>query len=292
MSISRGIYQIENVGVPLAMDLHNGSSADGTAINGWGFGDGTKLNDNKLWLVEPVTDKADTFTVRNLIAGTYMDLYGGSSADQTPIYGWHRTGLLNQQWVIKHSADNQSYKMMNVESGTFADLYNGGSTDGTRIYGWGGTFNTSGPHQCWKFRRLSLSSAEVRMVIKKSPYLDTDYKGYQADGLYLILPRYHWQEIWNTTGLRNKKWRNKIFDCDDFALAMKAAVAEWGNDKWRADGFAIFCGLMFGISQTNPNDAHAYNFTISEDHNRVVFFEPQTNEFMDNIGYNAYLAFY
>nr|ANC28063.1 lectin [Polyporus umbellatus] len=290
MTLSRGIYHIENAGVPVAIDLYNGSSADGTAIKGWSFGDGTKLNWNQLWLVEPVAGKTDTFTVRSLIAGSYMDLAGGSSDNQTPITGSQRTGT-NQEWIIKYSADNKSYKMMNSASGTFADLYNGGSLDGTPIYGWQGDFNNNQPHQCWFFKRMSLSSAQVNAVIKNNPHLSTQYKGYQTDGEYLILPPYLWQEIWNTTGLSkgNKKWRREIFDCDDFALVMKSAIAEWGAEKWRADGFAVFCGLMLG---TKPGAAHAYNFTISDDYTKVVFFEPQTNKFMDDIGCNAYLAYF
>ncbi|KAK0489678.1 Moa, A lectin from the mushroom marasmius Oreades in complex with the trisaccharide Galgalglcnac [Armillaria luteobubalina] len=289
MSLPRGIYRIHNAGVPVVMDLFNGSSADNTKITGWQFGEA--INWNQLWLIEPVDGKSDTFTIRSLIAGTYMDLFGGRSDNRTPILGWHRTGT-NQEWIIKHSADHRSYKMKNYASGTFADLYSGNSSNGTQICGWRGSFNDTHSHQCWFFQRMSLSSAEIRSIIGRNPQLSRYYTSYQVDAEYLILPRYLWQEIWESTGLRNKNWRKVIFDCDDFAQVMKAAVAQWGTDKCRADGFSIFCGLMFGRSQRNPRDGHAYNFTISDDHSRVLFFEPQTNEFMDNISYDAYLAYF
>ncbi|KAK0494137.1 ricin B-like lectin [Armillaria luteobubalina] len=124
MTLSRGIYLIHNAGVPVAMDLYGGSSADSTKITGWKFSD-TTINWNQLWLVEPVNDKADTFTVRSIIAGTYMDLTGSNPENGTPIIGYQKTGNPNQEWVIKHSADNKSYKMKNNATGTFADLYNG-----------------------------------------------------------------------------------------------------------------------------------------------------------------------
>ncbi|KAK0494141.1 hypothetical protein EDD18DRAFT_1464589 [Armillaria luteobubalina] len=308
MSLPRGVYRIHNAGVPVVMDLYNGSSADNTKITGWKFGEA--INWNQLWLVKPVDGKADTFTVRSLIAGTYMDLFcgkcaryhlfstcnflffSGRSDNRTSIIGYHKTGNTNQEWIIKHFADNKSYKMKNHASGTFADLYSGNSSKGTQICGWEGGFNNTHSHQCWFFQRMSLSSADIRNIIGRDPQLSRYYTSYQVDAEYLILPRYLWQEIWESTGLRNKNWRKEIFDYDDFALVMKAAVARWGADKCRANGFSIFCGLMLGRSQKNPGEGHAYNFTISDDHSKVLFFEPQTNEFMDRVRYDAYLAYF
>lgn len=290
MTVSRGIYRIDNAGVPVAMDLYNGSSDDGTEITGWAYDDG--LNAHRLWLLEPVDGQADTFTVRSLCAGTYMDLSNGSSDNQTPIFGWHRTGQ-NQEWIIKHSADGSSYKMKNRKSGTFADLYNGGSDNGTPIYGWEGSFDDSNSHQCWYFKRMSLSSADVLTVVLNNPHIAPNFRPYQVDGEYLILPPSVLRTIWGSTGLDtdNQLWRPQIFDCDDFALIMKAAVAKWGNDNWKADNFAVFCGLMLGVDNQNPPNGHAYNFTISDDHSQVVFFEPQTGDFMDDIGYDAVLSY-
>ncbi|KAK0222948.1 Moa, A lectin from the mushroom marasmius Oreades in complex with the trisaccharide Galgalglcnac [Armillaria nabsnona] len=293
MTLSRGIYQIRNAGVSVAMDLHDGSSVNGTAIAGWQIGEGSDFSWHQLWLLEPVYRKTDTFTVRSLIAGSYMDLANGWSANETPIIGWHRTGT-NQEWIIKQSAGNQSYKMKNYKTGTFADLNTGGSSNGTPIHGCQGSdfhVRDNNFHQCWLFKRMSLSSAEIRMIIRSNPDLVRDYKSYQVDGEYLILPRNIWGEIWNSTDLRDKNRRREIFDCNDFALVMKAAVAQWGTNEWRADGFAIFCGLMPGRSQSNPREGQAYNFTISDDHSGVVFFDPQTNEFMDNIDCDAFLAY-
>ncbi|PBL04449.1 Moa, A lectin from the mushroom marasmius Oreades in complex with the trisaccharide Galgalglcnac [Armillaria gallica] len=292
MTLSRGIYQIRNAGVPVAMDLHNGSSVNRTAIAGVQIGEGSDFSWHQLWLLEPVSRKTDTFTVRSLIAGTYMDMSDGSRDNNIPIIGWHRTGT-NQEWIIKHSAGNQSYKIKNYATGTFANLHTDGSSNGFPIRGYQGSdfhVRDNNFHQCWLFKRMSLSSAEIKRIIGRNPHLVGNYKSYQIDGEYLILPRNIWGEIWNSTGLRDKNRRREIFDCNDFALVMKAAVAQWGTNKWRADGFAIFCGLMLGRSQSNPKE-RAYNFTISDDHSRVVFFDPQTNEFMDNIDCDAFLAY-
>ncbi|KAK0444153.1 hypothetical protein EV421DRAFT_1903262 [Armillaria borealis] len=296
MTLSRGIYIINNAGVPLSMDIDCGSSADGTKILGW---HDDNFNWNHLWLVEPVDGKTDTFTVRSLIAGTYMTLAGGSQADETPITGRRRSsGLhaLHQEWIIKRSMDKdkESYKMKNYASGTFADLYHGGSSNGTPIYGCKGpgfkTHDKDSWHQYWTFKRRSLSSAEIKKIIMGNKFhlslskltVNKSYKSFQVDGEYLILPQSLWEEIWlNSTDLSGKKRRREIFDYDDFALTMKAAVAQWGAKTCdHADGFSIFCGLMLGRSLKSPREGRAYNFTISDDHSGVVFFDPQDNKFI------------
>ncbi len=64
-----------------------------------------------------------------------------------------------------------------------ADVFGySGSLDGTPIYGWKGDFNNNQPHQCWFFKSMSLSNAQVNTVIKNNPHLSTQYKGYQTDG--------------------------------------------------------------------------------------------------------------
>ncbi|KAK0494132.1 hypothetical protein EDD18DRAFT_1107627 [Armillaria luteobubalina] len=267
MTVSRGIYLIHNAGVSVAMDLYGG-----TKITGWKFSD-TTINWNQLWLVEPVNGKADTFTVRSIISGTYMTLSEGNPASGTPIFGYHKTDNTNQEWIIKHSADEE-LRIGNIFPElivllAFAALFKGDPSNGTPINGWKNAsgFDDTQLHQCWFFRRMSLSSAVIKTIIGENACLAHKYETYLVD---------------RDSTLPNMKWRQQIFDADDFALVMKAAVAQWGADKFRADGFAIFCGLMLGNSQTNPSEAHAYNFTVSDDHSKVVFFEPLNKKFMDD----------
>ncbi|KAK0494139.1 hypothetical protein EDD18DRAFT_1403398 [Armillaria luteobubalina] len=259
MTLSRGIYHIRNTGAPVSMDLHNRSSADGTQITGWKSSEGT-INEHQLCL----------------IAGTYINLAGGNSSNKTYITGMSRAGT-NQEWIIKHSGQSKLHDeelcigkyvqyllslFPELILLAFADLYDGGSSNGTPIYGWKSSvgFNSTQSHQCWFFQRMSLSSADVRMVIGRNPHLTNNYKSYLVDGEYLILPNAKlWQEIWEI---------------------MQAAVAQWKTGKWLIDNFAIFCGLMLGRSLKDPIQAHAYNFNVGDDHSRVVFFEPQNNKFM------------
>ncbi|SJK99404.1 uncharacterized protein ARMOST_02702 [Armillaria ostoyae] len=291
MTLSRGIYIIDNAGAPLSMDIDCvGSSADGTKILGW---HDDNFNWNHLWLVEPVDGKTDTFTVRSLIAGTYMTLAGGAEA--RACMPRTRSGSSSALWTKTKKATSASLCLMkNYASGTFADLYHGGSSNGTPIYGCKGpgfkTHDKDSWHQCWTFKHRSLSSAEIKKIIMGNKFhlslskltVNKSYKSFQVDGEYLILPQNLWEEIWlNSTDLSGKKRRREIFDYDDFALTMKTTVAQWGAKTCdHADGFSIFCGLMLGRSLKSPREGRTYNFTISDDHSRVVFFDPQDNKFI------------
>ncbi|KAG7091497.1 hypothetical protein E1B28_010527 [Marasmius oreades] len=295
MTLQRGIYHIENAGAPSAIDLYNGGSSDGTPIAGWCFTPDT-IGGHQLWLAEPIPNMNDTFTLCNLTSGTYMDLYNGGSESGTAINGWAGAGAIttntHQLWIIKKACDGKNYRIQNYGSKTFVDLYNGGSSNGTKITGWPGNWTEHNTHQEWHFNRMSVSSAEAKSAVERNPHIKCGtYRGYNLDGEYLVLPNSFFTQIWKDSGLPSRKWRKEIYDSDDFAIAMKAAVGKWNADSWKANGFGIFCGVMLGINKAGDK-AHAYNFTLTKDHCDIVFFEPQDGEYLNDIGYDGYMAFY
>ncbi|KAL7282828.1 hypothetical protein ACG7TL_002241 [Trametes sanguinea] len=286
--ILNGIYHIEHARVPVRIALSGHSSADATPVIAWSNGDDFL---DHLWLIKPVPGEADTYTIRNTVAGTFMDS-GGVNTNGTPIVGNHQTSSDNQKWIIKLEASGTGFwKIMNKATQNFADLLDGGKDNGTPIVGWKGdwTDNTYEEHQLWKFSVQSLLVNEVHATLEANPYLRQDFKSYISDGIYLILSRQHLEDIWHESGLPSRKWREEIFDCDDFSFVYKAEVAKWGDSHFKADGFAILCGVMFGSN--SKNQAHAYNWMVSDgDHKKIVFFEPQNGTFMVNPGYDAYFG--
>ncbi|KAI0664074.1 Moa, A lectin from the mushroom marasmius Oreades in complex with the trisaccharide Galgalglcnac [Cubamyces menziesii] len=288
-----GIYRIEHAHVAVRIALAAHSSEDGTPVIAW------NVNDDYLdhmWLIKSVPDEPDTYTIRNTVAGSYMDLSASSAEDGTPIIGFHKTDPgENQKWIIKKETSGTGYwKIQNKASKTFVDLLDGGSSDGTKIVGWQGSWEDGPPpgHQHWTFSPQSLLGHEVHTILKANPYLRQDFKSYLADGMYLILSRERLQDIWRNSELPSRHWREEIFDCDDFAFVYKSAVAKWGDEQFKADGFAIVCGVMFGTRvHEGEVDGHAYNWVVNpEDHSAIVFFEPQNNTFMDDPGYKAYFG--
>ncbi|KIJ30840.1 carbohydrate-binding module family 13 protein [Sphaerobolus stellatus SS14] len=229
-----------------------------TSVVAWGTSD---ERGEQLWLIEPVSGEADTYTVRNLCGGSYMDL---------SIF--HSTKSNSQKWVIrKESTNGQSWNwryisLFHISSKSLRILIQ-------RYLQWHN-------HQQWMFDIQSRTASEVHASINNCSYISRDFESYLSDALYLILPRQKIQSIWQNSGLGNKAWRNNIFDCDDFATVFKGEIAKWGNQTFKADGFAMLCGMMFGRQATG---AHAYNwFVDSTDKSKIVFFEPQNGTYADN----------
>ncbi|KAJ7727991.1 hypothetical protein DFH07DRAFT_782318 [Mycena maculata] len=84
-----------------------GSSDDGRTVICWNSGDDY---DDHMWLIQPVPSESETFTIRNLKTGTYMDLSGG----------FHKTNPgKNQKWIIrKEETDGSRWKIQNKAAGT------------------------------------------------------------------------------------------------------------------------------------------------------------------------------
>ncbi|KAF8642985.1 hypothetical protein AX16_009284 [Volvariella volvacea WC 439] len=278
----RGIYYIPNAALGVRIGLSAGPTPDtpGSAVVGWAPVD----KDDHMWLIEPVSGQANTYTIRNVLSGAYMDLNAGTpigAAISTSVW----TGADDQKWIITKSGN--FWKIKNKASNHFVDLFNGGSANGTPIVG---VADGTATHLLWNFEILSRTSSQIQTALSHNPYVAVGFKSFLSDGLYLILPRDKLSAIWASTGLGSTRWRTEIFDCDDFALTYKSAVAKWGNARYKADGFGILCGLMFGVHGTA---AHAYNWTLERrDLSTVTFFEPQNGRFSSDPGYNAYFGLY
>ena len=100
----------------------------GTPIIAW------NVNDDYLdhmWLIKSVPDEPDTYTIRNTVGGSYMDLTGSTSRilyvwimsvtdrghchvglakNETPIIGFHKMNPgENQKWIIKKETSGTGY---------------------------------------------------------------------------------------------------------------------------------------------------------------------------------------
>ncbi|KAF5365011.1 hypothetical protein D9757_006905 [Collybiopsis confluens] len=125
---------IFNARVPIVIDLNGGTRITAWAQTEWNFA--TQLSAaNQLWLIIPVPQTADTYTVQNIRSGTFLDLSGSSPNNRTPITGW-----------ANNNSNNQS-----------------GDANGTLITGWNGQWDATGAgshHQQWSLQRVSQTSAE------------------------------------------------------------------------------------------------------------------------------------
>lgn len=76
--------------------------------------------------------------------------------------------------------------------------------------------------------------------------------------------------IYQESGLRNYKWKNEVFDCDDFSYVYKAQASKTAYASSAEFGYAI--GVIFGRTSTG---AHAVNVFV-DTRGQVRIIEPQT----------------
>jgi len=285
MSLATGIYRISNHFTPVVVNLNDGNPDDKTPITA--FHDNQGLN--QAWFVR-LKSGADTYTIRNVAGGSYIELPGGSKENGTEIFAYHQDGGADQDWVIRKAPDG-FYKIQNKASGTFLDLSNGGTADGTKITGSAGDW-TSGGHQAWDFKSISLAAADVHKILQANSNIQQDFKNYLSESPYLVISQDHINEIWQSTGLANARVRANILDYDYFALTFKKAVSDWGHKNVKADGFAILCGVLYG--KNDKGETHAYNwYTIEGDQNNIAFLDPQTGESRnDPWGFKPFFGFF
>ncbi|KAJ7582228.1 ricin B lectin domain-containing protein [Mycena floridula] len=127
-----------------------GLNKDGKAVIWSNEGD---YEDNK-WKLEPVAGKTDTYNIRNMYSGTYMDS-GGDVKNGKQIVGYQYTGGGHQNWIIQRetSGVTEFYKIKNEYWGTFVDLKDGQINLGNAIVNWGGEWNDDNDHQLWSFEK-------------------------------------------------------------------------------------------------------------------------------------------
>jgi len=92
-----GVYVVVNLRGGSVLDLDNGSSGNGTAIQGWQFNPNAGDQQWRIFKAE-----IDGFwRLQNVASGTYMDLAGGSPNDGNKIQGWQHVNNDNQLWTLR-----------------------------------------------------------------------------------------------------------------------------------------------------------------------------------------------
>ncbi|KAI0090542.1 ricin B-like lectin [Irpex rosettiformis] len=151
--IESGVYFIQNVGTNTVLDLANGSSADGTRIQGFAK---RQLSDPwvsaQLWIITQVGHDSPVYTIRNAKSCSYADLFESNVVNGTPIVGYHGTWHPNQHWIFTMGNCGSGYvSIRNLATGTYIDLDSGNSANGAPVVGWSGLFNRN---QLWFLVRV------------------------------------------------------------------------------------------------------------------------------------------
>ena len=139
----------------------------------------------------------------------------------------------------------------------------------------------------WKVGVDSYTGAEIQNILNTT-YPNSRLSLTRADALFHPMDYATLKKIWDGSGLSGLKWKSEMFDCDDFAICFKAAVAKWYYNETEPaqKPMASLCGIIWA---SRPRVAHAYNFTV-DPFGQLILFEPQNGATIPTYDWNPYFC--
>lgn len=126
-------------------------------------------------------------------------------------------------------------------------------------------------------RSKYISSQEVHQIVRQQlgAKLVNNYKFHSPDGKYYCPSVEYAQKVIQWSSVDRNKWVKERFDCDDFALVLKADFAKCAYKSQQIK--APFCfGIVWG-QLGYPPGPHAINWMINDDR-KLRFIEPQSDQ--------------
>jgi hypothetical protein len=254
----------------------------------------------ELWLVEPwdpsIQPPTNEYTMRNLSSGKYLTSRNGSSV----ILENPTSNFTFDRWII--TQDPSGY--YNISNTRFTSTSTGNIGFN---YNQVNAVLGSGIHERWDLQKVSMSGPDIVSKLFNSSIINQnrslrDSRLHILDSEYLILSRGMLKEIWISMKKHKYRYRRDSYDEDDFAIALKSAVAKWGvqsvlrnakdSDAKNSNNIAFFCAFMVAgpnprpdpnsVPVPSPNyNFNGYNITLSADSSRnVLFFDPKNGNFV------------
>lgn len=137
--VSGGTYKLINRASGKALDVSNGSTADGADVVQWGYSG----NVNQKWVL---TDTGNGYKIINSNSGKALDVYNSSTADGADVIQWTDRGQNNQKWNLV-DVGNGYYNLVNINSGKYLDVEKGSTADGGNVIQWS---SNNGTNQQWQ----------------------------------------------------------------------------------------------------------------------------------------------
>ncbi len=137
--VSGETYKLINRGSGKALDVTNGSTADGADVIQWGYSG----QNNQKWTL---TDTGNGYKLSNTKSGKVLDVYKSSTADGADVIQWTDNGQNNQRWNLI-DLGNGYYNLVNVNSGKLLDVEKGSGADGGNVIQWS---SNNGYNQQWQ----------------------------------------------------------------------------------------------------------------------------------------------
>ncbi|WP_405015024.1 RICIN domain-containing protein [Kitasatospora sp. NBC_01539] len=139
-------HVVTSAGNSLAVDVGNGSTADGAAVIQWTATGAA----NQTWAFRQAY--GNVYSLVGAHSGKCLDVSGASTAPGAAVVQWPCSGAANQLWAVDAvgdyaSAGNTSYVLRSLNSGLVLDVPDHSATPGTALDQWGGN---GGSNQVWR----------------------------------------------------------------------------------------------------------------------------------------------
>ncbi|MDF9747146.1 RICIN domain-containing protein [Natrinema salsiterrestre] len=130
-------YRIEAAHSGLVLDVEGGSTANGGAVQQWGWWRG----ENQKWHVQRVGD-GDEYRLINDYTGKALTIDGGTDGHGAAVEQWDWLDRPRQRFRIEHVTGDR-YRIENVGSGLVLDVTGGSTNHGASLqqWGWGNSAN-------------------------------------------------------------------------------------------------------------------------------------------------------
>jgi|GEM_PF-941229 len=148
-----GTYRITARHSSKALDVTNGSTADGANVQQW-TANGSLA---QQWIITATTD--GYYRIVNKGSNKALEVGGNGTADGSNVQQWSYIDTNSQQWQIEATTDG-FYRLLNRHSGKALDVNGGpGATqDGVNVHQWG---YFGGTNQQWRLDLLSTATARM-----------------------------------------------------------------------------------------------------------------------------------
>ncbi|KAG8980814.1 hypothetical protein FRB90_007465, partial [Tulasnella sp. 427] len=262
-----GMYILKNKKSRTNLDIVNGSPQDGARIYGYEPSAEDKIG-SQLWIVER-DGPNETFTLRNLQSGTYVDLVGGPCSNGSPVAGYSRALSASQEWRIKER-ELDHYTIQCSQTETYLEIP--GGKPNNSLVATCSAAEIGNDHQVWCFEPVSCTSTTLLNLFQA---WKPEIKLYAPSGesiQYFLLPSQLYRNVWRNTGLLRQPMQNNLFDHSGFVMCMKNAVTTWVRSTYGADirGYSVLFGIIYG---NTPGGPRAFNWYLSPDLGLLVFFD-------------------
>ena len=141
----------------------------------------------------------------------------------------------------------------------------------------------------WKVGVDYYNDTEVEDIIHEV-YPSAVVNKYEAGELYGSLDVNLLYGIWKDARVGDHKFKHWKFNLDDYALCLKAAVANYSYNQKLPNNYGSLCGIIWGRYEAHGTSRiHAFNFTIDPFKN-PIFFDPEIGKQIDLGEYVPYFC--